>query len=142
MITRNELKKLARARLKETKTLFNDGLYDGTCYLAGYVVELALKARICKVLDLTEYLETGEISRSFKTHRLDDLVRLAGLHRKFEQAKMNNPNFLNNWAVISDWSEQFRYNPLGTSSEQLAREVIDALEDRNDGVFTWLKRHW
>ena len=50
MPTRQELKKLAKIRLLEAKALFDKGLYDGACYLAGYVVALALKARICKVL--------------------------------------------------------------------------------------------
>jgi len=66
MPTKIELKKLARTRLKEAKVLYQNGLYDGACYLAGYVIELALKARICKVLDLDDYPETGEISKSFK----------------------------------------------------------------------------
>ncbi len=142
MATRNELKKLAGTRLKEAKLLFDREFYDGACYLAGYVMELALKARICRVLDLTEYLDSGEISRSFKTHRLDDLVRLAGLQRKFEQAKVNNPNLMSNWALVIVWNEQIRYNPVGSSSRVHAEMMINALEDRNDGVFTWVKKYW
>ena len=46
MPTRDELKALSRTRLKEAKTRYDGGLYDGASYLAGYVVELALKARI------------------------------------------------------------------------------------------------
>jgi len=77
MPTRNELKQLAKTRLQEAKTLFDKGLYDGACYLAGYVIELALKARICKILDLTEYLQSGEISRAFKIHKYVEKVRQA-----------------------------------------------------------------
>ncbi len=142
MATRNELKKLAGTRLKEAKLLYNGGFYDGAYYLAGYVVELALKARICRVLDLTEYLDSGEISRSFKTHRLDDLVRLAGLQKKFEQAKLINPVLTMNWSLISVWNEQLRYSPIGTSPSLLVQRIINALENRNDGVFTWIKKHW
>ncbi|MDG6028095.1 MAG: HEPN domain-containing protein [Candidatus Brocadia sp.] len=47
----------------EAKALFDKGLYDGSCYLAGYVIELALKARVCKILDMTDYPESGDISR-------------------------------------------------------------------------------
>ena len=55
MPTRNELKELAKLRLKEAETLFDAGLYDGAVYVCGYVIELALKARICKLLDISEY---------------------------------------------------------------------------------------
>ena len=44
MPTRQELKALSELRLKEAEALFGSGLYDGTVYLAGYVIELALKA--------------------------------------------------------------------------------------------------
>ncbi len=50
MITRTELRNLAKARLKESKTLFNAKQYDTATYLCGYAVELALKARICRTL--------------------------------------------------------------------------------------------
>jgi HEPN domain len=142
MPTRAELKELARTRLKEAKTLYDSGLYDGASYLAGYVVELALKARICKILDLNMYPETGEIARSFKTHKLDDLIRLAGLQRKFDRAKASNPSLLTNWSLVTTWSEQFRYNPVGSSPRVRAGEIIAALDDPMDGIFTWLKKYW
>lgn len=142
MPTRNELKQLARTRLMEAKALYASDLYDGSSYLAGYVVELALKARICRILDLAQYPESGEIARSFKTHKLDDLLRLAGLQRKFDQAKTANPNLLTNWSLVTQWSEQVRYNPVGTSPKVRAGEIIAALEDPADGVFTWLKKYW
>lgn len=102
-----ELKALAATRLLEAKTLFNKRLYDGACYLAGYVVELALKARICKALDLTYYPKSGEISRVFKTPKFDDLLKLSGLERKFNKA---NSSLLRNWSLLTEWSEEFRYN--------------------------------
>lgn len=46
MATREELQQLARLRLREAEALFAAGLYDGCVYLCGYVVELALKARM------------------------------------------------------------------------------------------------
>jgi len=43
MPTRNELKELAKLRLKEAETLFEAELYDGAVYLCGYVIEFALQ---------------------------------------------------------------------------------------------------
>ena len=61
MATRQELKDLAELRLQEAEALFAAGLFDGAAYLAGYVVEFALKARICRVLDSIDYPDRGEL---------------------------------------------------------------------------------
>jgi HEPN domain-containing protein len=61
MPTRNELKELAQLRLKEAETLFQAGLYDGAAYLCGYVIEFALKAKICKLLGVNEYPMSGKL---------------------------------------------------------------------------------
>lgn len=142
MPKRDELKLLAKTRLREVKALFDCGLYDGSYYLAGYVVELSLKARICKVLDRDEYPDSGELSRSFKTHRLDHLLQLAGLERKFDHAKIANPNLLTSWSLITEWNEEFRYKPVGSSLKERAQNTITALEDKNDGIFAWIKKYW
>ncbi len=55
MTTRNQLKELALLRLREAEALHAVGLFDGAKYLSGYVLELALKARICRILDVEEY---------------------------------------------------------------------------------------
>jgi len=77
-LTRNDLKKLARLRLKEAESLYRQGLYDGCVYLCGYVVECALKARICKFLKLSKY-PSDEHGKIFKTHNFGILKLLAGL---------------------------------------------------------------
>ena len=45
-----ELRKIAKARLKDAEALLAAHRYDGAIYLCGYAVELALKARICQTL--------------------------------------------------------------------------------------------
>ncbi len=142
MPTRNELKQLAKTRLQEAKVLFDKGFYDGVCYLAGYVLELALKARICKILDLAEYPQSGEISRAFKTHKYGDLFTFSGLERKFNDAIGTNSSLLMNWSLLTKWTEEFRYRPIGSSSKKDAEKVINALDNPKDGVFTWIKKRW
>lgn len=141
MPTRQELKSLSRTRLKEVKVLFNNKLYDGAFYLAGYIIELALKARICKILDM-DYPDTGELSRSFKTHKLENLLKLGGLHGKFEQELSNNRDFQINWSLILSWSEEFRYYPTGTNTRNNVQDLINAIENPNNGILTWIKRKW
>lgn len=142
MPTHEELKKLAKTRLIEAKALFDKGLYDGSCYLAGYVIELALKARVYKILDMTDYPESGDMSRLFKTHKYDDLVKLSGLERKFDEAKKANVALFTNWSLVTDWSEEFRYRPVGTNSKKRVQEIINALENPKDGIFTRIKKRW
>ncbi|HEX8410457.1 MAG TPA: hypothetical protein VF883_16450 [Thermoanaerobaculia bacterium] len=78
MPTREQLKELAYLRRREAQVLFDAELYDGARYLVGYVSELALKARISRLLDLDEYPDTGEFRRVYATHDLDQLLKLSG----------------------------------------------------------------
>lgn len=141
MPNRNELKTISRTRLKEVKVLYSNRLYDGAKYLSGYVVETALKARICKILN-SEYPETGEVARSFLTHKFDNLVKLSGLQSTLDTDLNANVNFKTNWSLVTSWTESFRYKPIGTSSQSDVQDLLTALEDSNDGVLTWIKRRW
>ena len=49
MPTRTELIAISKTRFKEVRVLYRNRLYDGANYLSGYVIETALKARICKI---------------------------------------------------------------------------------------------
>lgn len=56
--------------------------------------------------------------------------------------RLSNPSLFINWSLISNWSESFRYSPIGTNPKTRAEQIINALEDPNDGVFTWIKKRW
>jgi hypothetical protein len=141
MPSRIELKKLSNTRLKEVKVLYRNRLYDGARYLSGYIIETALKARICKILD-ADYPETGDISKVFLTHNFDNLVRLGGLKKTLDNELATNANFKANWALATGWKETYRYRPIGTSSQSDVQDIIDALENKKDGVLTWIKKRW
>jgi hypothetical protein len=113
MSTRNELKELAKLRLEEAETLFNAGLYDGAVYLCGYVVEMALKARICKLLDIDEYPSTGKLKSIYAVHDFYQLLLLSGLKNKVNSA---HPELHANWSLTIPWSPEIRYQPRGTIS--------------------------
>ena len=67
MIARAELRNIASERLKDAEALLSAARYDGAIYLGGYVVELALKNRICVVLNWKDSLRLAE---SFRTTRV------------------------------------------------------------------------
>jgi hypothetical protein len=141
MLPRKELKKISITRLKEVKVLYANGLYDGAKYSAGYVIETALKARICKILN-SDYPDTGEISKSFLTHKFDILVKLGGLQKTLDNELNLNVNFKTNWSLVTSWTESLRYKPIGTTSQADVQDIINALEDENDGILTWIKKRW
>lgn len=58
MLDRSELKKIAQARIEDGEILLNSHRYDGSIYLCGYAVEIALKERICRTLGWSGYPST------------------------------------------------------------------------------------
>ncbi len=148
-LTRSNLQQLAESRLHEAKCLMRDGLYDGAVYLAGYSLELALKARICRLLDSDYPLESP--FSSFKTHSYNTLLRPAGLEQALKTQRLRNPDFDKYWYFLvgsngpdgtEGWSESWRYRSLGTADEASVLSFIHALEDPDGGILTWLKTLW
>jgi HEPN domain-containing protein len=99
-ITRKDLQDLSRVGLKEADSLYKAKHYDGCVYLAGYAVELALKARICKLLRVNEYPLSGEIGRAFKIHSLEQLKVLAGLSSEIDVKR--NKQLFDNWSKVDE----------------------------------------
>jgi len=141
-MTRKELQKIALIRLKEAKTLYDNELYDGAVYLCGYVVEAALKARICRHLQMKEYLDTGDMKSMFLSHNFDRLLFLSGLKNRINLANRRRTNLFKHWSLLTNWTPDMRYASAGTYNQQYARDIIKALEDSNDGFLVWIKKLW
>src|SRR5438876_2071342 len=119
MISVAELDNIARARIEDAKVLLTAGRYDGATYLCGYAVEVALKARICRTLNWTEFPSTGsefQAYRSFQTHELDVLLRLSGQESRTKQ------NHFSLWNAVAIWKVESRYNVVGTVQTTLYRD--------------------
>ncbi|MHB8501126.1 MAG: HEPN domain-containing protein [Candidatus Acidiferrales bacterium] len=139
MSTRNELQALARLRLQEAETLFAAGFYDGCACLCGYVVELALKARICAALGIYEYAEKGRLGETFKTHGFEELRVLAGMEK--ELAAANKP-LGDNWSLATSWKPGSRYEPAGTYDQAGATAILDAIRNKSDGMLECISQRW
>lgn len=135
MATRNQLKDLAVLRRREAQVLYETGLYDGARYLAGYVLELALKARICRVLDFEEYPDTGEFRRLYATHDLDQLLKLSGLSRKMS---LPESAMFDSWSTAVLWKPERRYDIAGSAKLEDVRDILAAV----DKVLRWIKKYW
>lgn len=125
MIPVADLDRIAEARLEDGKTLLAGGRYDGATYVCGYAVEVALKARICRTLNWSDFPSTrGEFQayRSFQTHELDVLLRLSGQEARIKQ------NYFTHWNAVAVWKPESRYDVIGTIQRADAESMIGAAE--------------
>lgn len=125
MIQKSEIKKLARARLVDSKALCKAKRYDGAVYICGYVAELGLKLRICKTLNWDGFPSTNNEFRdfrSFKTHNINVLLSLSGVEQKIKT------QYLPEWSLITSWDPEARYNPVGTIEKNDAELMIYSAE--------------
>jgi hypothetical protein len=123
MISTIELRRIARARLRDSEVLFDRRRFDGAVYLCGYAVELALKARICRTLKWVGFPSTRkefESYASFRTHSLDTLLSLSGLEARIKTS------FLTQWSDVASWEPEVRYRTIGTATQSSARRMLDA----------------
>ncbi|NDC41499.1 MAG: HEPN domain-containing protein, partial [Chitinophagia bacterium] len=131
MPSRKDFQDISLSRLKEIKLLYRHGYFDAALYLSGYVLETALKARICRILN-SDYPDSGEIARSFLTHKADQLLKLGGLQNELDKAASTNVDLKTNWGILTGWSEVSRYKPIGTADQEDVEEIINALENKNN----------
>ena len=119
MLSRSELRKIARARLEDAEALLAAARYDGAVYMCGYALECRLKARICVTLKWAGFPSSNkefEPFKSFRTHDLDTLLTLSGREAKIK------PKFLVEWSAVTQWNPEIRYMPVGsvTKAEAVA----------------------
>ena len=142
---RQDFQQIALVRLDDAQVLLDNNQYDGCCYIAGYCIELALKAVTCKVMERDDFfsLAKPESLRAFKIHNLRELIILSGLWQKFVNLETQDPTVFANWLTIIDgikWSEQLRYQIGFTQAE--ATNMVEAIAHPQNGILEWIKNYW
>lgn len=115
MISIEDLRAVAEARIEDARVLLENNRFDGAAYVCGYAVELALKARICSALNWAGFPETRkefENFSSFKTHKLDVLLALSGQENRIKT------EYLSEWSVVSTWDPEARYKVVGYADRE------------------------
>jgi HEPN domain len=135
--SRADLQRLAEEKLADAKHLLADGRWANAYYLAGYAVELALKACIAKTFKAETIPDKALVNATY-SHNFTNLVGTAELTADLNNRKTAQA-FEINWGVVVQWSEESRYESKG---EQEAKDLIAAIEDATDGVLVWIKAHW
>jgi len=153
MTTTQKIADIAHKRLTEARLLFSNGMYDGAFYLSGYSAELMLKAKVCTAFCIPNLLDDdckelnaiegiAEIRKVVKTHRLYTLLILSGLKTAFESITIDsNSQYypLGNLhrLLFQKWSENARYNTVGTARKEDVEELLNLLSG-NNGFLKWI----
>lgn len=139
-MNRAEFQLLAEMRIKEAKVLLDAQCWEGAYYLAGYAVECGLKACILARVERDGMIfEDKKFSEKCWTHRLDELLTLAGLDAARDAEAGANPNFESYWRLTEKWKEDARYRRVPQAD---AENQYRAISDPADGVMRWIRRHW
>lgn len=142
MISHEELRTIAKTRLKDARILHKNKSHDGALYLCGYAIELGLKAVIAKNLNHSGLVSTSHIpstKEEFKivqnitNHDLDALLTLvpSNIIQKIKT------KYLAEWSLVQKWNPEMRYAPIrGASARKEAGNVLDAVQR----ILDYLKR--
>jgi len=138
-MNKNDLEQLVDIRIKEAKVLLDANSYQGAYYLAGYSLECAIKACIAKQVKQYDFPNL-ELAHNSYSHKLTDLLGVAGLKQKLSEKERNDMDFKLNWAVVKDWSEKARYE--SRVEERKAKDLYEAITHNQSGILAWLKTFW
>jgi hypothetical protein len=138
MLTKKDLQALADTRLDDAVYLLNGARYSSAYYLAGYAVELGIKACIAGVFQAGVIPDKSFVNAIY-SHKLDDLLGLAGIKKQLQDDMKNDPVLAAAWGVASMWTEVSRYEVW---DQFAAASMIHAVGEQNHGVLPWLKKHW
>lgn len=134
-----DLEKLVELRISEAACLLKSKHFPGAYYLAGYALECAIKACIAKQVKLHDFPDKDLANASY-SHKLQELIGVAGLKQALSRKEENDTEFRLNWAVVKDWSEKVRYDH--DIKETRANDLYNAITDTSSGVLAWLKTYW
>ncbi|WP_156028587.1 DNA-binding protein [Sphingobium chlorophenolicum] len=137
-LSRAHLKALSLSKLDDAALLFQCERWASAYYLAGYAVELGLKA--CAATQFSaETIPDKKLVNSLHTHSLDSLVGLAGLRADLRAKQDEDSEFSANWGITLEWVPESRYESTDKSS---AHYLINAIQNEQHGVLPWIQTHW
>ncbi len=108
MLTKKDLETLADTRLGDARYLFSGARFSAAYYLAGYAVELGIKACIADVFQ-ADVIPDKSFVNAIHTHKLDELLGLAGVRKQLQDEMRTNGVPAAAWGVASKWTETSRY---------------------------------
>lgn len=137
---RAEFQQLAEDRVLDAEALLATGRWSAAYHLAGYAVECGLKSCVLAYLEKHPEVvfQIKRYSERCWTHKIDELLELAGLKAKCDTDAIANSAFAQNWLTVKSWSEVSRYQQ---KSQPEAKGYFVAVTQA-DGVLPWIRTHW
>ncbi len=149
---------IAEWRLAEADALRRANLYEGAIYLAGYGVELILKAKICQRLNIPNLFDDGfvrsagrqvmgidfrvgaEFRKFYLVHDIAKLLLLTGLQDRFladrEADTSGQLTKARTDIVEAKWSEELRYLAAGTKTKDESLAFLEAVNQFRAWILT------
>ena len=137
-LKRTDLQSIAQAKVDDAHLLFQNGRFSNSYYLAGYAIEIALKACIAAQIS-AETIPDKDILRKVLNHEFPVLVGLAGLATALKEQQDCDSLFAANWAIVLEWKPDVRYESTDSTA---AQQMLSALTDAASGVLQWIKLYW
>jgi len=137
-VSKDDLQALARSKLDDAKLLLRRQRHSSAYYLAGYAIEFTLKAAIARQIE-RHVLPDPTFLRNVYQHNLTKLIGLAKLGIELETARKANARLDANWAIVSDWNVESRYELIDPVRSVA---MVKAVGEPSSGVFQWVQQHW
>jgi HEPN domain-containing protein len=135
---RSDLQNLSQSKLEAGNILAHEKKWSNAYYLAGYAIELALKACVARQVS-ADTLPEKRLINDVYTHDISKLAGLAGLKLELKTKSDADSVFAANWAICSEWSPETRYQDK-TAAETTF--LLNAISNNENGVLPWIKKHW
>lgn len=137
-LKRIDLQANAEAKLADAELLLQHGRYSSAYYLAGYSIEIGLKA--CIALQVAaETIPDKAFLNNVWNHKFSTLLGLAGLATALKEKQDSDRKFAASWAIVLEWSPDARYETKDLMSAQL---MVNAVAAANSGVLPWIRTYW
>jgi hypothetical protein len=135
--TRAELRKLADDKLRAARILMAERSFSNAYYLAGYAIEIGLKAVIARRFRANVFPDKKVVEKAYN-HDFRQLVEVAELTAELAAAR-RDIRFEANWNIAAAWKAEDRYVMFDRPS---ANAMLFAVGDSDFGVHPWIKRFW
>ncbi len=151
MASSSELKSISLLRMKTVKILIEGKDWDSAAYMMGYALECAMKAVVCKTLNLVSYPENTRNNLTdnyFMTHKFDQLLTPSGMDDLF--GSRGNKDVFRNWSEFTqeyqgDWpSMRYDRSRQKQFTEAKVKKLYNNMIEKPCGILTTInsEKRW
>ncbi len=133
-----DLEKLSKQKIVSAEALMTVNHWSNAYYLAGYSIELAIKAVIASQIAANTIPEKSFVNKVYN-HDLKSLIGLAGLKADLDEKVASDANFGASWGICCEWSPEARYEEKSSAK---AHSLLYAISHPKEGLHPWIMKYW